>query len=109
MTHPSRDAERGLADTTAGPLVRPFHSAFRNRSRLQLPRRPHLAEQPLVGLGVVELLRLRVPLQLLAGADGDVAEVADGGAAVADLGRADGRLAGLHTLQEVAHVAGRRR
>src|SRR5437588_530100 len=49
-------------------------------------------------------LSLRIPFDPLAHGEGDVAEMREGGGAVADLDVGIGRLAGLHTIQEVPHV-----
>src|SRR5690348_17817785 len=93
--------------------AKPQAAGKNRRSRLRaghsanLPVAAALAAEHLVGLGVVELVRLRVPLQLLAGPQRDRADVADDDRAGPDLDVADGRLAGLHALEEVAHVVGR--
>ena len=70
-----------------------------------IERLPHLAGDVGIGLGIAdELLFLRVPLQLAAQPNRGHAQMAHAGRAVADLGRADRRLAALHALDEVAHV-----
>src|SRR5262249_24734359 len=88
-----------LVLTTHHSPLTPHHS------HLQFPRRPHLATQPLVGLRVVAAELYRVPLELLAGAHGDVADVAHDDRVKTDQSRADGvRLAGAHVIEEIGHV-----
>ena len=62
----------------------------------------------LVGLGFLELLSMRIPVERLAHRvpQGDVAEVADGGGAMADFDIGTAATTGLDVLEEVAHVAG---
>ena len=60
-----------------------------------------------VGLFVADdLLRLRVPLQRATEGVGNVAEVAGGDGAVRGFRGANGLLAALHTIEEVARVTG---
>src|SRR5262245_39769655 len=80
----------------------------RTRLDFELPGGPHLAAEPLVGFLILEeLLRGGIPLELLAAADADVADVADRHRAVADLHVADRPLPAAQAVTPVAHVVAR--
>src|SRR5262249_39744317 len=79
------------------------------QSNYQLPRCPILPPEHVVRLLVVdELVRLRIPLQALAGLQRDHADVADDYRPATDLGVADRLLLPVaDAFEEVAHLVSR--
>src|SRR3954447_22768783 len=97
----------GLLSRDAGcrPVARCRWQLATGATRLhrELPRVAARPGQHPVGLLVVKLMLDGVPLQLLAGLQGDHADVADDDRAAADRGARDRRLAALDAIDEVLH------
>src|SRR5439155_2527486 len=99
---------RGLPPRAAPWAIesRPFGA---EDSHLELPRLTVRPAEQRIRVILAELVRLRVPRQLLAQPQGDGADVTHDHRAGPDRGVADWLLAGLHAVEEVLHVPARHR
>src|SRR5689334_9354372 len=102
-----RRKEQGRRRVVSEPSPRTSPKGRGRNALSQLPWRAVRATDPLRRFGVAgDLLGGRVPGDFAAQAEGDVAEVADGGGAMADLHIGNRRFAGFDAVQEVLVVVG---